>query len=524
LIVLSTWASGRTFAIAIGFALAATLPEAHAAEPARYVVTVRNVEGQTADVMGTIPTAGRSRVDLMMPVWSPGFYRVEDYAQKVQDLEARGEDGTPLTVLHPTANEWTVESGKRARIVIAYRLLCDRRSVTTNEIAPTYAVFNPAATFVVPRTVVQARQWPIRVSLELPPGWTAVTALPGPKASARPEFRADDYETLVDSPILAGVLSVYPFDVSGREHLLVGAGDMGAWDGARRARDLARIVAETRRFWGFLPYKRYVFLSVFREGGGGLEHKDSTLFTSSAARLATPKAYLGWLGFVGHEYFHAFNVKRLRPVELGPFDFDKAPTTGSLWIPEGLTTYFAKLMVHRSGLSTREDYLGQLSAQIKALQSQPGRLLQTVEESSREVWSNSNSGVGPSASTVSYYVKGDVLGFVLDARIRKATNGRRSIDDLLRLAYKRYSGARGFSAAQFEATAADVAGVDLSSWFARALRSTEELDYGEALDWFGLRFQEMSDAPSDWTLTEREDATPEQAGHRAAWLGGSPGH
>jgi predicted metalloprotease with PDZ domain len=111
-------------------------------------------------------------------------------------------------------------------------------------------------------------------------------------------------------------------------------------------------------------------------------------------------------------------------------------------------------------------------------------------QSSQEVWSNSNSGIGASASTVSYYVKGDVLGFVLDARIRRATNGRRSIDDLLRLAYKRYSGARGFTAAQFEKTAADVAGVDLSAWFERALPFTEEVDYGEALDWFGLRFPE----------------------------------
>ncbi len=514
-------ATGRTFAMALGLALATALPEAYAADPLHYVVTVRNVEDQLADVKGTIATAGQSRIALMMPVWSPGFYRVEDYAQKVQGLEARGEDGTPLEVLHPRPNEWTVEGGKRARIVVTYRLLCDRRSVTTNEITRSYFVINPSATFVIPRTVVQARRWPILVSLVLPPGWTAMTALPASKTSATLEFRARDYEMLVDSPILSGFLSVHPFKVAGSEHTLVDAGDAGDWDGAKGARDLARIVTETRRFWGFLPFDRYVFLNVFRQGGGGLEHKDSTLLTSSAARVTTPKAYLSWLGFVGHEYFHAFNGKRLRPVELGPFDFDKAPTTSGLWISEGLTTYFANLMVHRSGLSTREEYLSGLSAQISSLQSQPGRLLQTVERSSEEVWNNSNSGVGPNAGTVSYYVKGAVLGFVLDARIRKATNGRKSIDDLLRLAYKRYSGDRGFTSDQFQKAAAGVAGVDLSAWFRRATRSTEEVGYQEALDWFGLHFPETSDASKRWTLTVREDATPEQSRHLAAWLRGS---
>jgi predicted metalloprotease with PDZ domain len=298
------------------------------------------------------------------------------------------------------------------------------------------------------------------------------------------------------------------------------AGERESFDAEKAAADLKRIVAETRRFWGFLPFNRYLFLNVFRKGGGGLEHKDSTLLTANVARVETPEAYLRWLGFVAHEYFHAFNAKRLRPIELGPFDFDHPPQTSSLWVAEGLTTYFADLMVRRAGLSTREDFLERLSGQIRDLQGQAGRLVQTVEESSLGVWDNSLSGIKPTEKTVSYYVKGDILGFVLDARIRKATSGRKSLDDLIRLAYKRYSRARGFTSAQFQAAASEVADVDLSGWFHRATASTEEVDYTEALDWFGLRFLDTSDPERQWSLRVRDEATPEQRLHLAAWLDG----
>ena len=141
-----------------------------------------------------------------------------------------------------------------------------------------------------------------------------------------------------------------------------------------------------------------------------------------------------------------FNVKNLRPVELGPFDYEKPPTTGSLWIAEGVTSYYSSLLVARAGLRTRDEFLASKGAQIGRLQNAPGRLLQSLEQSSREVWNNSNSGVAPAAATVSYYNKGEILGLLLDARIRHATNGRGSFDDVMRLAYKRYAGAEGLHA------------------------------------------------------------------------------
>lgn len=218
-------------------------------------------------------------------------------------------------------------------------------------------------------------------------------------------------------------------------------------------------------------------------------------------------------------YVHLYNVKRLRPVELGPFDFQRAPTTGSLWIAEGVTSYYSGLLMTRAGLQTEEAYLESLSSLIGNLQNAPGRLLQSVEQSSLEVWNNSLSGVNPSAMTVSYYNKGNVLGLLLDAKIRRITQGRASFDDVMRMAYQRYSGERGYTADQFREVAERIADADLDEWFRRSVSPTEELDYTDLLEWYGLQFV-PSESPiaGSWKLQIRPDRTEAQAQNLARWL------
>ena len=209
-------------------------------------------------------------------------------------------------------------------------------------------------------------------------------------------------------------------------------------------------------------------------------------------------------------------MKRLRPVELGPFDYENPPQTSSLWISEGLTTYFGDLMVIRAGLGTAQDFLSRLSTNIAQLQTSPGRLAQTLEQSSLDVWNSGTSGVGRDTATkVSYYVKGPVVGFLLDAKIQRSTEGKKNLGDVMRLAYTRYSKARGFTSEQFRKTAEEVAGADLKEWFRKALASTEELDYSEALDWFGLRFAKSDGqaAANAWKLEISDDATEAQKSH-----------
>lgn len=495
--------------------LVCAAPLARAAEPIIYTVKFPAPDTRIAEVEASFPTGKQATIELMMPVWSPGFYRVEDYASRVQSLSARTADGKTLSVEQPQKNRWRVETGGASTVIVSYKLLCNGRSVTTNWVGEDLLVLNGAAAFI---TLVDKARRPHEVRLELAPQWKrAMSGLDAAPDGAPNHFRAADYDTLVDSPIVAGDLSVREFEVAGVKHQLVDAGDFKKWDGERGAQDLERIVRETRVYWGFLPFKRYVFLNVFRQGGGGLEHRNSTLLTSSPNMTAPT---LRWLSFVSHEYFHAFNVKRLRPVELSTFDYERPPSTSSLWISEGLTTYGADLIVARAGLCDTQGFLSLLSAQISSLQNSPGRLKQTLEQASLDVWNSGTSGVGRDRNNlVSYYVKGPVVGFLLDAKIQRATGGRKSLDDVMRLAYKRYAGARGFTPEQFRKAAEDVAGVDLKAAFGAWLASTEELDYAEALDWFGLRFAEDGEPVNAWRLVVRADASASQKSRLQKWLG-----
>jgi predicted metalloprotease with PDZ domain len=231
----------------------------------------------------------------------------------------------------------------------------------------------------------------------------------------------------------------------------------------------------------------------------------------------TRRGYLGWLDLIAHEYFHAWNVKRLRPAELGPFDYENEAPTKSLWIAEGITDYYAPLTVRRAGLSDTKEFLGtdtppspgSLSSVIATLQSTPGRLMQSAEQSSYDAWIKLYRPDENSANTtISYYTKGALVGWLLDARIRHATNGAKSLDDLMRVAFKKFSGAHGFTPDEFKATAAEVAGASLEDFFRHNVESTAELDYTEALDWFGLKFKQAAQTPGK-----------PQTGQPKAWLG-----
>jgi len=492
-------------AVQLLLALCAAAAAAQSPEPIRYTVDVSAPATQRATVTAIVPTGGKPEVELLMPVWSPGYYVREDYATRVERLDARAPNGEPLATVQPQPNRWRITTSGAPQVTVTYTVRCTERFVTRNWVGPDLAVLNGAPTFI---TLADTVTRPHEVTFLLPATWPrSITALPPAPGGAPHHYTASSYDELVDSPVVIGDVVVHEFDAGGVRHVLADAGALpAAYDGAMAAANLERIARATGRFWGFLPYDRYVFLNVFRQGGGGLEHAASTLLTSSANMSGGGNA--GWLSFVAHEYFHAINVKRLRPVELGPFDYERPPATASLWIAEGLTSYYGNLLTARAGLTTTQQYLASLSNAIRSLQSSPGRLLQTLEQSSLGIFATGGSGVGGDRNaTVSYYVKGEVVGWLLDARIRRATNGERSLDDVMRLAYRRFGGAHGYTNAQFEATAAEVAGTDLAGFFQRALRSTEDLDFSEALDWYGLRFTDTGEPPRAWTLEVRPDAT-----------------
>ena len=470
---------------------------AQTAEPISYTVRFPAPHTHYVSVEASVPTAGRARVELMMAVWTPGSYLVREFARHVEAVTARTPAGEPLAVEKSRKNRWRVSTGGADRIVVSYLVYGREMSVRTNWIEADFAMLNGAPTFLTLADDDTVR--PHDVTLELPAGWDRSLTGLAPRTDRGPHaYRAADYDTLVDSPIVAGTPALYEFAVDGTPHLLVNLGESGVWHGPQSAEDVELIAREVHRMWGVMPYDRYLVLNMITEARGGLEHRNSAMLMSSRWDTASRPSYLRWLALVSHELFHAWNVKRLRPIELGPFDYENEVHTESLWVVEGLTSYYGDLGVHRAGLSDAEEYLEALSRQIRGLQTTPGREVQPVALASYDAWikyyrADENS---PNTS-VSYYTKGAVIGFLLDMRVRAATGGAKTLDDVMRLAYARFSGTRGYTPEEFRTTAQDVAGTDLSAWFARALDTTEELDYAEALDWLGLEFSDPPGDPGD---------------------------
>ena len=466
----------------------AAAASAQTPDPIQYTVRFPAPHTHYAEIEAAIPTGGQASVELLMAVWTPGSYLVREYARHVETLRARTPDGAPLAVEKTQKNRWRVATGGAATVVVSYALYCREMTVRTNWVDAEFAMLNGAPTFL---TLADGGPRPHDVRLELPDGWArSMTSLPGTPDGAPDSYRADDFDTLVDSPIVAGNPVVHEFTVAGTPHYLVNVGGDDVWDGPRSAKDVETLARQYLAFWGFLPYDRYVFLNLITEAGGGLEHRSSTTMMTSRWSTRSRSGYVGWLGLVAHEYFHAWNVKRLRPVELGPFDYEREVYTTGLWMAEGVTSYYADLLLARAGLTTRDEFLRSTSAVIRQVQTTPGRLVQPVDAASYDAWIKSYRPDENSINTsVSYYTKGQVIGLLLDARVRAATGGARSLDDVMRLAYERFAGDRGFSSDEMVATAGEVAGVDLTGWFATALSTTDELDYDELLQWFGLRFR-----------------------------------
>ncbi len=484
-------------------------------EPISYTLRFNTPQNHLIEVEARIPVSGRAEIELMLPVWSPGSYLVREYSRHLEDLRAATEAGEPLAVEKVAKNRWRVAAGRGAAITIRYRLYARDLSVRTNFVNQSFALVNGPATFL---TLAGGERRPYQVTVVPHPSWkTVVSPLPLSPSPTGQTYTATDYDELLDSPLYLGSGEVLRFQVEGKEHLLVNDGGEGVWDGPRSAADLERIVRTQAALWGVVPYPRYVFFNLLTEAGGGIEHKGSTVLMASPFATRRRDTYVEWLGLASHELFHAWNVKRLRPSALGPFDYEKENYTRDLWFAEGFTDYYGDLLVRRAELSSRKEYLKILGEAIEALQTTPGRQAQRLSDASFDAWIKYyRRDENTPNSAVSYYTKGAVVGFLLDAHLRHRTGGRRTLDDALRLAYQRYSGEHGYRSEELRRLFSEVAGGDLSAWLALAIDSTEELDYSEALDWYGLRFVEKDDKDDK---EGKDDAKAGGAKEKPAWLG-----
>lgn len=494
---------------------------------AQYTLRFSRPETHYADVEAVYSARGRSAVEVMMPVWTPGSYLVREFARHVERLTASSTAGEPRSVEKTAKNRWRVETGG-APVVVRYRVYGRERSVRTNFIDADHAVINPAATFMGD---VDSLDEAIRLVVHSPAAWPDVAVAlpaapksPGRSLSSTPTegsthaFVADDFDALIDAPMLLGRLRRNRFSVGGVIHELVTYGGRDVWPYDRAAEDTRRIAeAIVQLFEGHIPYQRYIFLNVLNGHRGGLEHGASTLMMASRWQALSEEGYARWTGLVAHELFHAYSGKRLRPASLGPFDYERENYVRTLWAVEGFTSYYDNLLRVRAGLLTPAAYFELLSHDIEKLAANPGQEVQSLDAASFDTWikyyrpdENSNN------SATSYYTKGSLVAWVLDARIRRATGGRRSLDDVMRQAYKEYSGATGYRREELIAVVEAVAGAEVADWLDEETKTARRLSYEAALEWFGLRFEPMPPEPTGSTGSSRQARRVQR---KAAWLG-----
>ncbi len=463
-------------------------------------------------------TATESITQLMMATWTPGSYLVREYAQHVDRIAATDAAGNPLPLEKTRKNRWEVQTTPEERFRVTYRLYCNEASVRTNLVNRTCAVINGAATFI---TVPEYQQSPHRVKFLLPEYWNESASAMARVDGQPNHYRAANFDELVDSPVVAGRITTYPFDVGGVPHFLVNVNEKAGWDAETAVKDLASVVAAHQAFWGIVPYDRYYFLNVFVGGGGGLEHDHCCLMMNGQFEVRDKTRYLDWLSLASHEFFHTWNVRRLRPKALVKYDYEAEVYTPALWIAEGLTSYYEDLLLVRAGIMTQEEFLKSLGRQISSLQKTDGRLIQTLRDSSHDAWIKFyGSATNKKDSQISYYTKGAVVGFLLDMEIRASSGGTNSLDSVLREFYQRYAGQVGYTIQDFRDLCSQHAGKDLTDWLRLAVDTTEELDYQTAANWLGIQIgayrptqRSSNEATSEHSLkneqTDRTAASPD---------------
>ncbi len=429
--------------------------------------------------------------DLKLPVWTPGSYLIREYARNVEGFAAFDESQKTLNFRKINKNTWRVLlDGKQESLKISYQIYCFEVSVRNNFVNADHALIVGANTFMYFEGWQEQDAY---LTVELPSGWNSITT-PLPSLSEC-SFYVPDYDTLVDAPLAVGSAVLHHFDVEEVPHLHAFYGiDAKKIPHKQLVKDTKSIAQAAQQVFGENPCERYVFITyLLEESRGGLEHKDSTVLHFPRLDFQTKEGYKDYLSLLGHEYFHLWNVKRLRPAPLGPFDYEKENYTTLLWQVEGFTSYYEKLILLKAGIINQEEYLETLSKKINQIESQEGIRVQSLAEASWDAWikayrPNENS---PNA-TISYYTKGAVIALLLDALIIKNSQGTATLDTLMQNMYQRYYKEldKPFTEEELKAALAQLTNSNLDSFFEEYINGVEGINYNYFLAPLGLFLDE----------------------------------
>ena len=461
-----------------------------AQEKIAFKVSFSEPQAHYADIEMEISGLKTDQIDLKMPVWTPGSYLIREFAKNVETFKASSAAGGVLSASKVDKNTWRVNTSKNSTIKISYRVYSFEISVRTSFVDESHAFLSPSGLFLYPAGKLQL---PSTVTIIPHKSWARISTGLDKVTSRENTYSAPDFDILYDSPIEVGNQDVFEFNAAGVIHEVAMYGG-GNYDKEVLKRDMAKIVHEQTKVFGVNPNKKYVFIvHNFNSGGGGLEHLNSTVLGASRNAYNTEAGLLRFLTLVSHEYFHLWNVKRLRPIALGPFNYDEENYTSNLWIAEGFTAYYQDIFTKRAGLLNPEKYVEGLARVISAVENQPGNRVQTLSESSFDAWikhyrPNENS---PN-STISYYSKGSLIALIMDLEIIHSTKGKAGLDEVMKAMYDEYfvKQKRGFTDKEFKTMAEKIAGHSLTDIYDNYINGLKTIDYNKYLNYAGLSLKD----------------------------------
>lgn len=463
--------------VKIGFEVSFTEPQAHYAE------VEMNISGINKDY-----------VDVKMPVWAPGSYLVREFSKNVEGFKASAA-GKPVKFEKVRKNIWRVYGAKASQLKVNYRVYANEVSVRTSFIDASHAFLSSTGIFMYPDGHLKS---PSTVKVVPFEGWSKVSTGLEPVAGQQFTYTAKDFDILYDSPLEVGNQEVFEFTASGVKHEVAMYGG-GNYDKERLKVDMAKIVEQGTAIYGENPNKHYTFIvHNFERGGGGLEHLNSTVLGASRNQYNNERGYNGFLDLVAHEYYHLWNVKRLRPVALGPFDYDNEVYTTNLWIAEGFTAYYENKLTHRAGFNDQLTFVNKLAGAVAAVENTPGARVQSAAMASYDAWIKQyRPDENSSNSSISYYSKGEVIGLLMDLAIANATKGAKSLDDVMKAMYLQCKAqGKGYTDAEFKAMVEKISGTSFTAFWDKYVTGTEPVDYKTFFGYAGVKIKNENEGTS----------------------------
>ncbi len=481
----------------------------------RYTISAPNPDDHLLHVRTQLDgLAARDHVDLSMPAWTPGSYLLREYARHVQNIRAADASGRPLEVTQLDKATWRVHLTGADALDVRYELFSHELAVRMNHVDDTHVFFNAPSTYLYHQDWIGERA---EVRFEgIPQDWKVYCGLE-PLDDSGLAFGAPDMDVLFDTPVEINAEPSLDFEVLGVPHRIVVWGGEANYDDARMIEETRRIVeANAASFGGALPYEHYTFIVHLKGGGrGGLEHLNSTVLLWSPEGFRDGRvgdlvddaghiqdaSYLNYMRLVSHEHYHVWNVKRIRPAVLGPFDYQQENYTRDLWTVEGVTSYYEVKNLVRGGLIGARKFLEIYAGNARSLDAVPGRALHSLEDASLNAWVKLyRRDEHTQNSSVSYYLKGELACFMLDAHLLARTDGARGLDDVMRALWGHFvETGEGYAEGSYAEWVERATGVDASAFIHHLVATTEEYDYDATLAPFGLKLErahEGDDAPA----------------------------